>query len=85
MPAFAWKPLLSDCRLPRSCSASSSAAPAWSIALPLFVIMTRVCQRASFAGAPTLALAAGATVFCALVFVKGLGVPLPLIGRWFGG
>jgi hypothetical protein len=22
--------------------------------------------------------------FCALVFVKGLGVPLPLVGSWFG-
>jgi hypothetical protein len=22
--------------------------------------------------------------FCALVFVKGLGVPMPLIGTWFG-
>ena len=24
-------------------------------------------------------------VFCALVFVKGLGVPMPLVGSWFGG
>jgi hypothetical protein len=24
-------------------------------------------------------------VFCALVFAKGLGVPLPLVGTWFGG
>ena len=24
-------------------------------------------------------------VFCALVFVKGLGVPMPLLGSWFGG
>jgi hypothetical protein len=23
--------------------------------------------------------------FCALVFVKGLGVPMPLLGTWFGG
>jgi hypothetical protein len=23
--------------------------------------------------------------FCALVFVKGLGVPMPLLGSWFGG
>ena len=22
--------------------------------------------------------------FCALVFVKGLGLPVPLIGPWFG-
>jgi hypothetical protein len=24
-------------------------------------------------------------VFCALVFAKGLGVPMPLIGSWLGG
>ena len=24
-------------------------------------------------------------VFCALVFAKGLGVPMPLVGTWFGG
>lgn len=24
-------------------------------------------------------------VFCALVFVKGLGVPMPLLGTWFDG
>ena len=23
--------------------------------------------------------------FCALVFVRGLGVPMPLLGSWFGG
>jgi Tripartite tricarboxylate transporter TctB family len=27
----------------------------------------------------------GFIAFCALVFIKGLGVPLPLLGRWFGG
>jgi putative tricarboxylic transport membrane protein len=30
-------------------------------------------------------MAAGLTIFCILVFVKGLGVPLPLLGSWFGG
>jgi hypothetical protein len=29
-------------------------------------------------------LAIGATIFCALVFVMGLGVPMPLLGSWFG-
>ena len=27
----------------------------------------------------------GLVAFCALVFVKGLGVPMPLLGTWFGG
>jgi putative tricarboxylic transport membrane protein len=30
-------------------------------------------------------LAAGLAVFSALVFLKGLGIPLPLWGSWFGG
>jgi hypothetical protein len=29
------------------------------------------------------ALAAGLTLFCILVFLKGLGVPLPIVGLWF--
>jgi hypothetical protein len=24
-------------------------------------------------------------LFCVLVFVKGLGLPIPLLGSWFGG
>jgi hypothetical protein len=26
----------------------------------------------------------GLIVFCSVVFVKGLGVPMPLLGSWFG-
>jgi len=29
-------------------------------------------------------LAIGLTVFSILVFIKGLGLPIPIIGRWFG-
>lgn len=29
-------------------------------------------------------LAVGAALFCALVFVKALGIPLPLVGSWLG-
>jgi hypothetical protein len=31
-----------------------------------------------------LALMLALIAFCALVFVKGLGLPLPLVGPWFG-
>ncbi|MGH7768522.1 MAG: tripartite tricarboxylate transporter TctB family protein [Candidatus Binatia bacterium] len=55
-----------------------------AIALPLFVIMAAYAS-VHFRWAPTLVLAAGLTVFCILVFVKGLGVPLPILGSWFGG
>jgi putative tricarboxylic transport membrane protein len=34
---------------------------------------------------PTLILAAGLTAFCYFVFLRGLGVPLPIWGSWFGG
>ncbi|WP_370262892.1 tripartite tricarboxylate transporter TctB family protein [Limnobacter sp.] len=29
-------------------------------------------------------IAGGAALFCSLVFVKGLGVPLPIFGPWLG-
>lgn len=32
----------------------------------------------------TLGIALGAAIFCSLVFVKGLGIPLPIFGSWFG-
>ena len=54
------------------------------VALPLLVIIsaygsTRFCWR------PTIVMAFGLTLFCVLVFIKGLGIPLPIIGSWFGG
>jgi hypothetical protein len=54
-----------------------------AIALPLLAI---VSARAStrFRWTASIVMAAGLTVFCVLVFLKGLGVPLPLIGNWFG-
>jgi putative tricarboxylic transport membrane protein len=53
------------------------------IALPVFVILSSFAS-ASFRWRDSLLLAAGITLFCILVFQKGLGVPLPLIGSWFG-
>lgn len=32
----------------------------------------------------TVGISLGAAVFCSLVFVKGLGIPLPIFGSWFG-
>jgi Tripartite tricarboxylate transporter TctB family len=55
-----------------------------AIALPLFVIMS-ASASVHFRWAPSIALAAGLTLFCVLVFLKGLGVPLPVLGSWFGG
>jgi putative tricarboxylic transport membrane protein len=54
------------------------------IVLPMLVIVSSFAGR-QFKWGPVLALAAGLTVFCTLVFLKGLGVPLPILGSWFGG
>lgn len=53
------------------------------IALPLLII-TSAYASAHFNLIRTLLLAAGLTAFCSLVFIKGLGIPMPLFGSWFG-
>jgi hypothetical protein len=83
IPAFAWKPLglIVAATIVFGLIVKGAGL---LIALPLFVIMTAHAS-VKFRWVPTLALAAGATLFCTLVFVKGLGVSLPLVGRWFAG
>jgi len=54
------------------------------VALPLLVIISAYAS-ARFRWRTTLIMAAGLTIFCGLVFVKGLGIPLPIIGPWLGG
>ncbi len=51
----------------------------------LVLIMMSAYASAKFRWWPSVALALGLTVFSILVFIKGLGVPLPLMGSWFGG
>lgn len=53
------------------------------IALPLLIISS-ACASAHFNLVRTLLLAAGLTLFCSVVFIKGLGIPMPLLGSWFG-
>jgi len=55
-----------------------------AVALPLLVIISASAST-RFRWRPTLLIAAGLTIFCILVFLKGLGIPLPAIGPWFGG
>ncbi|HEY1267986.1 MAG TPA: tripartite tricarboxylate transporter TctB family protein [Candidatus Binatia bacterium] len=55
-----------------------------AVALPVLVIVSGYAS-VDFRWGRMLALAAGITVFCVLVFLKGLGVPLPVIGPWLGG
>ena len=55
-----------------------------AVALPLLVIVSAVASS-RFRWRPTLIMTAGLTIFCVLVFLKGLGIPLPIVGPWFGG
>lgn len=51
--------------------------------LTLVVLSAYASQR--FRIKSSLLLAIGMTVFSVLVFIKGLGIPLPILGKWFGG
>ena len=52
-------------------------------ALILLVLMSAYAS-VKFKWGPAILLAIGMTVFSILVFLKGLGVPLPILGPWFG-
>jgi len=54
------------------------------IALPVLVLVSASASR-EFRWVPSLLMAAGLTLFCIAVFLKGLGIPLPILGSWFGG
>lgn len=51
------------------------------IALPLAIVSAAAASRRTGLVA-AIALVAGLSVFCVLVFSYGLGLPLPLLGRW---
>jgi hypothetical protein len=53
------------------------------VALILLVLVSAAASRLVRWG-PALVLAVGLAGFSALVFVKVLGLPIPLLGRWFG-
>jgi hypothetical protein len=55
------------------------------IALPCLLVVSAMASRYSRLDATSVAAMIGLVAFCALVFVKGLGVPMPLLGSWLGG
>ena len=55
-----------------------------SVAVPVLVL-TSAAASMYFRWRTVLILAAGLTALSVLLFVKGLGLPIPLIGPWFGG
>jgi hypothetical protein len=52
-------------------------------ALPALVIISALSSQESVYDLKGLVILVGLTLFCILVFVKGLGVPMPIIGSWF--
>ncbi|MFG1419890.1 tripartite tricarboxylate transporter TctB family protein [Xanthobacter sp. V0B-10] len=53
------------------------------IALAVLLGVSGGASRESRLDLPTLAASAIIIALCVLVFVVGLGLPMPLIGRWF--
>ena len=54
------------------------------IAMPALVIVSAYASE-KFSWRTSIAMAIVLTVCCILVFLKGLGIPLPILGSWFGG
>lgn len=54
-----------------------------AVALPLMIIISAYASS-RFNWRYSLALAVGVTIFSILIFHLGLGVPLPILGSWFG-
>jgi putative tricarboxylic transport membrane protein len=55
-----------------------------AIALPLLLFISAAAS-VKFRWQTTLVIAVGLTLFCVLVFLKGLGIPLPVVGPWIVG
>jgi len=54
------------------------------IALPIMLFIS-AAGSVKFHWQTMSMIALGLTLFCVLVFLKGLGIPLPVIGPWFVG
>jgi len=52
------------------------------VALPMLVV-TSAAASSRFRWRQSLLLAAVLTLFCTLIFLKGLGLPIPILGPWF--
>jgi hypothetical protein len=54
------------------------------VALAVLIVVSALASRHTRFNLPSALAMVGIIAFCALVFVKGLGVPMPLLGSWFG-
>jgi hypothetical protein len=82
--AFAWRPLLLVLGSVVLFGLVMNGVGAL-IALPLMIVVAAMASRYSRLDATSAAALVGIVAFCILVFVKGLGMPMPLIGSWLGG
>jgi hypothetical protein len=82
--ALSWRPLL---LITVACIAFGFLlAPAGLIiALSITVLVSAAASRQSVYDFKGLLVLASLILFCVLVFVKGLGVPMPIFGYWFDG
>lgn len=54
-------------------------------ALPVLVALSAMASSQTNYDLKSLLVLVALTAFCILVFVKGLGVPMPILGSWFDG
>jgi hypothetical protein len=53
------------------------------IAMPVLVIVSAYASH-KFSWRTSIIMAIVLTASCILIFLKGLGIPLPILGSWFG-
>ena len=81
---LAWKPLL--CITAGALAFGLLVTPGGLVlALPALVLLAAMGSAESVYDTRSLLVLIGLTAFCILVFVKGLGVPMPIFGSWFEG
>lgn len=56
-----------------------------AFALPAMVVISALASSRSVYDLKSLLVLLALAVFCILVFIKGLGVPMPILGFWFDG
>lgn len=56
-----------------------------AFALPALVVISATASRQTVYDLRSALALSALTVFCILVFVQGLGVPMPILGSWFDG
>ncbi|ACP26391.1 hypothetical protein NGR_c26350 [Sinorhizobium fredii NGR234] len=54
-------------------------------ALAVLILVAAMASEKFALGPKAIAAMIALVLFCSIVFVKGLGVPMPLLGSWFAG